>query len=400
MSAQAHSVISASSSDRWLNCPGSVNATRDLPDTSSEAADEGTAAHSLAEKCLLEDRNTAEFQGQEILVEKSDRSFEVTEEMAESVQLYLDVVRNDRAAMQPGVDLLVEQEFHLDWLHPDLWGSNDASNAQQFGLLRGYDLKYGRGVLVEVENNPQLKIYALGALQGSTCEEVEIVIVQPRAMHSDGPVRRWRISSDELYKWARSVLKPGAEAALKPDAMIKAGSWCKFCRAQATCSAVRQQATEAAMVVFGEETQIRSTLPPATALTGPQMAKVLQFSRDFSSWSSEVEAHAKAQLERGVDLPGWKLVAGKASRSWVDPEAMVAKLGPTYGDELYGEPKLLSPAAVEKLIKKGGGDSQVLMDGMVEVSRGKVLAPDSDKRAAIPSAIDAFKDAGGTEDGE
>jgi len=394
MAIRKHSRVSASSAFRWLKCPGSVRMQTDIPDSPSEAADLGTAAHELGEMCLSKGtQSAAEHLGRKILVEQSGREFIVDQEMVDGVQLYIDTVRKDRHEMLPGVKAAIEKKFHLDWLHKEIYGTNDAYLSQEFGLLRVYDLKYGRGVIVEPEDNAQMKIYALGAKQGSTCEEVELVIVQPRAPHSEGPVRRWRISVEDLDAWALGVLKPGAERALTNDAPVKAGVWCKFCRALPVCPEVRKKASEVAKVAFDDPEPV---FPAPAALTGEELAKAVAFSKMFSSWGKEVEAYAKAMLERGMKIEGFKLVRGKASRSWRDESQAITELGPQYGTILYTDPKFKTVAQVETAIKESTGlkvkEVKELVAGFVDISKPLTMVPVDDKRAEVLPAIAAFDD--------
>lgn len=392
--ARKHSRVSASAAYRWLECPASVRMQKDMPDISSEAADEGTAGHDLAETCFRKGtKSVSEHMGVKIRVEQTGREFTVGQEMVDGIQLYIDTVRADRADMLPGVDFAVEKKFHLDWLHKEIYGTNDALLAQTFGLLRVYDLKYGRGLVVEPDDNPQMKIYALGALHGSTCEEVELVIVQPRAPHTHGPVRRWRISTEELEAWGRDVLKPGAELALTDDAPLKPGDWCRFCKALPVCPSVRGKASEVAKVAFDDP---KPVFPAPNLLTTDELAQAVRFSGMFVSWSKEVTAYAKAMMERGVKIEGYKLVRGKASRSWRDEDAAIKELGPKYGSILYTDPKFKTIAQVEKAIKESTGvkikEVKELIAPLVDVSKPLVMAKSDDKRKEEIPAIVAFDD--------
>ena len=387
-----HSRIGASGAERWLNCPGSVRMQHGLPDSSSEVADEGTAAHELAEKVLVSGAEfVSEFQGMKIKV--GDREFVVDDEMVEGVQLYVDTVRADHKALTPGVMRYVEKSFHLKHLHDELYGTNDASLAQTFGLLQVYDLKYGKGVLVEVEDNPQLKMYALGALKGGTCEEVEIVIVQPRAPHSDGPVRRWRISVDDLLAWGDKVLGPGAHIATGADAPLAWGKWCKWCKAKVNCSEVKAHASALARVAF--DSPIAASFPVPAMMTGAEIAKALAFTRMFSSWGDDVAAYAKAQLERGVKIEGFKLVMGKKNRAWEDEQVAEASLTPRTGHTFYKPATFKTVAQVEAVLKDSGmspKETAQELEGLVKVTQKPTMAEASDKRQEVLPAIQAFDD--------
>lgn len=212
-----HAVLSASSSHRWLACPGSINMCKGIPPTTSSYADEGTAAHALAEICLGNKVDkAATYVGRPMYTDGKGKEYIVTSEMAEAVQVYLDTIRQDMLDLGGG-ELFIERKFQLDWLYEGMFGRNDAMVAEPFGILRVYDYKHGAGVAVEVENNPQLMYYGLGAVRdekvAGAYEEIELVVIQPRAIHPDGPVRRCRMSVDILLEWGRTVLLPGAIAA-------------------------------------------------------------------------------------------------------------------------------------------------------------------------------------------
>lgn len=387
---RAHSIISASSAHRWLNCPGSVRLTRDLPDTAGMAAMEGTAAHELGEKCLRDGSNAVEHIGVTIPVEEAELShaFIVDQEMVDGVQLYLDTVRGDLDSLQPGCEMVVEERFHLKHLHEDLFGTNDAMIAQMFGRLVVHDFKYGAGVAVEPVENEQMMIYGLGGLHRfPTCESVELVIDQPRAAHSSGPIRRWQLGADELKKWGDVTLVPGAKLALTGDAPLKSGTWCKksWCDARPICPAHREMISASAVDAFGvDPVEVEIPLPDPATLTPEQLGKILAFQRVFSGYATAVETYTKAAMERGTEVPGWKLVKGRASRKWIDEGAVIVDLA-AHGDKIYSPRKLRTPAQMEKLIAK-----EELTD-YIETSRGISMAPADDKRAAIAPAIDAFK---------
>lgn len=378
MAERAHSILGASSSHRWLSCPGSIRLSAGLPKTTSSYADEGTAAHELAENCLRTKTNAAEHLGSLITVNGS--VYEVDNEMAEAVQVYLDNVRCDLGEAGKGAVLQIEQRFHLDWLYPGLFGTNDALVGQPFGLLRIYDYKHGAGVAVEATDNPQLMYYALGAAYGDTYEEVELVVVQPRAQHPDGPVRRCRLTVEELERWGREVLLPGARATEGPGAHLLTGGHCKFCPALAICPAQRDKALAVAREAFAQ-----AQPPSPEALTPQELRKILDAADLVEAWLAACRVHAKMLLEQGLVVPediGHKLVAGRATRRWIDEDEAAATLE-MLGVDPY-ERKLKSPAQAEKSTKKGA------LDQLITTTRGTQMVPVSDKREALQPAALTF----------
>lgn len=383
MGPTTHSKLGASSAHRWLSCPGSVRLSVGIPRTSSVYADEGTAAHELAETCLRSGIPAAHHIGTRITV--GETAFEVSEEMAAAVQVYLDTVSADFTATKGGT-MAVESRFHLDWLYDGLFGTNDAMVGEPFGVLRVYDYKHGAGYAVEAEDNCQMMYYALGAAHGDAYEEVELVIVQPRASHPDGPVRRCRMPIDQLNRWAQEVLLPGAIATEADDAPVHAGSHCKFCPARAICPAQKELAMSVAKEVFADKPK---ALPAPTALAITDLKRILDASEMIESWLGACRDYAKTMLETGQatpDMIGYKLVAGRASRKWTD-EADAEKWLVTILDQEAYTKKLLSPSQAEKLLK---GAAKKALEPLVTITRGSQLAPASDKREALPPGMTAF----------
>lgn len=382
-----HSELAPSAAKRWMSCPGCIRLSKGIEEVPSVYAEEGTAAHLVAQHCLVAGCNTSELaDGVKSFPQHTEY---VTQEMFDHVQVYLDLLR---AEAGEGKIIKIETRYDLSWVVPEMEGTCDASIGEYMGLLRVYDLKYGQGVSVEPEYNPQQMLYALGAIgvdNPNEYEEVELVIVQPRAYHPDGPVRRWRTSVTDLLAWAVEI-KRFAEQTKLPDAPLFAGDHCQFCRAMAVCPEIVEEAARSAMVEFNP-----ADPAPVIDLTAPeslnmeQIAKVMSFTKILSTWAKEVEAYAKHRMESGVLLPGYKLVRGKANRKWKDVAQTEAFLK-AYGDDAYTEPKLKSPAQVEKLI---GMDKKALAPFWEKPKAGSVIAPEGDKRKVIqPSAQDDFLD--------
>lgn len=210
----AHSPIGASGMYRWSKCPGSVKLCKDLPNTPSTFAQEGIKAHEIAAAIL------------ETGIWPTDED----PEMLAAIKVYIDTIKQDHVGP---TDLLVEHKFDLSVLHPGLFGTADCViYYPNHKLLRVYDYKHGKGVPVEVENNPQLLYYGLGALISKKyrARTIELIVVQPRCDHKDGVVRRWQLPAINLIDFAAD-LKSFAVATEQPDAPLLSGSHCKFCPA-------------------------------------------------------------------------------------------------------------------------------------------------------------------------
>lgn len=405
-----HSKIGASSASRWMSCPGSVRLSEGMPNESSFFAKEGTAAHALAEVCLsngyLADRffgGAYMVENQKVLDEKelartetNDELISIDEEMVEGVQLYIDTVRKD---YRPGDVLAIEQRFHLETWHPALFGTNDASIYRPAtGELKVYDLKYGRGVPVNVVDNPQLKYYGLGALmaeRGRHLSTVELVIVQPRCPHPDGPVRRWEIDPFDLLEWA-SDLVAAAERTETSDE-LNPGEWCKFCPAAAICPALRQKVLDSAKADFTDSGAL--LLPDPTKYKPADLAKALEDVKLIEDWCRRVLEFAHHEAEAGRTPPGWKLVPKRPSRKWSsehDAREALKLMYEVEDEHLYTEPKMRSPAQMEAALKahyglKGKAAKEAISDYVKSESSGAVLAPESDPREPVkPEAARDF----------
>ena len=376
--------FSPSHSERWMNCPGALALCATIPTpASSKHAMEGTAAHELGALCLEQNEDACQWIGETIEVE--DKMFKVTEEMADAVQVYLDAVRGDLE--ENGLDykeLAIEKQFQLEAI-PAVKGTNDSSFSSPLGKLYVYDYKHGQGTYVEVEENPQLMIYAIGAMQkaGWVNEEVEIVIAQPRYRDEEvAPVRRWVVTKLELCAFIAKLKNAIAECQ-KKDAKLCPGTWCakSFCPAQGICPALRDKAVA---VVDNSVTTLN--FPDPAKLSPEEIAKVLEASGMISSWAKEVHAYAKRQAEElGVQIPGHKLVAKKGRRAWTDEVAVENEFEHEFGDDIYDK-KLKSPAKLEKVVGKDRVKELVSIP-----NRGVELVPESAKgEAVVASAGQVF----------
>lgn len=363
----AHSKLGASSAHRWMACPGSVRLGSGLPDQSSKYAEEGTRAHEHAAECLANDLDADVAHGLE---------------MAEAVQVYLDTVRGDAGDTAPL--RYIEQKFHLKEVHPDLFGTADCVQVwpkQKF--MRVYDYKHGAGVAVEVEDNEQLKYYALGALitYGKPITEVELVIVQPRCPHAGGQVRRHRFKAFELMDFEGDLVK-AAKATEAPDAPLKLGEHCKWCKAAALCPEAKKKAQAAAKIEFAAD----KPYDPA------ELAEALALAETLDSWVTSVRAFAYGEATHGRTPPGWKLVDKRPSRKWKADEHTIetelSRIGLTVLD-IYEPREVKSPAQIEKVIGKGkkNADRLAVVETLTEkVSSGQTLVPESDARPAVKNS--------------
>lgn len=370
----AHAVLSASSAFRWLNCTPSALINAELPDTKSAFAEEGTQAHALAEKKL---RSFIKH-GRRISFKAPDG------EMGEATDGYRDYVieiLNEERARTP--DACIEVEVRLDfskWV-PDGFGTGDAIIIGD-DTLHIIDLKYGKGVKVDAEDNPQLKLYAAGAIEaygmlyGFT--KVKTHIYQPRLDH----ISVAEYSVEDMIRWLEDTVKPTAEVASKGDGEQKAGAWCRFCKIRATCKARAEMNQKAFEMQF-----------PKRELDKADIESLLPQLDEIKSWISDIQEYALNQALAGEHYKGFKLVEGRSNRKVVDEPGLISALHTlNYTDEqIMTKPKLKTITDLEKVV--GKKLFQAASMGFIEKPKGKpTLVPESDKRPAINTAETDFAD--------
>lgn len=372
----AHAKLSASGSARWINCPGSVRMEDGISDKGSAFAQEGTAAHELAELVLTKGGSCFDWEGRP-LIENS--AFTVDHEMADRVQVYVDYVK------QFGGEHQYEQRVDFSEWVPGGFGTSDAIVIDG-STLRVIDLKYGKGVEVYASENTQGILYALGAYSEAELfhpiERVIISIVQPRRDHID----EWELSVTDLLKWGERIAQ-AAEQALSDNAPRKAGEkQCQFCKAKPFCPEQQRLAHDVIMTDFD-----CLDFPSVDRLSDADLSKALAAKKQILGWLDAVEQYASERLEAGEGFPGFKLVAGRSTRQWGDETEAAATLSSELGDDAF-ERKFVSVAKAEKLLgKKRIG----LLNGLVVKPEGKpTIVPDSDPRPALGATAEDFENIG------
>lgn len=397
-----HSLIGASSASRWFECPGSPNMIAKAPKQEpNKYAAEGTVAHRVAEKCLIDGKDPEDFLG-EYFVE-GEFEFEVDQDMCDAIRIYIDELN------EPGYMTLVEEKIDLSRLHPGLYGTADAIQ-RNFAArkIKVVDFKYGKGTVVEVQMNKQGMYYVLGAIEAifqhekqkaaegsighpiddplvfgwDLFDEVELVIVQPRARHVDGPVRRWTIPKGVLDKFQDDLLA-AAQETTRPDAHLKAGTHCKFCPAIAICPAQLQLISDTCASDFKPIAKKEApVLPAVETLSIAQLTGIMTYADQISSWLKSVEAHALTLMSHGTAVPGFKLVKKKANRRWVNQDEVISTLSLYMtDDEMLTPRELKSPAQIEKSLKKA--EKELIKPFIETPDTGLTIAEESDPRPAI-----------------
>ena len=302
-------------------------------------------------------------------------------EMIEAVSVYIDCILEDNAASEV-TSFWIEHRFDLSkHIAPGMFGTADyVSYSSKENLLRVYDFKYGQGIPVEAKNNQQLKYYALGALLDtfSPADFVELVIVQPRCPHPDGPVRRFEMTAMELELDFRDELTEAVKRTKDPDAPLKSGDHCRFCPAAGICPELSKESMELAKTEFS----------PLFSYDPNQLSKALQYLPRIEAWIKSVREFAYNEALGGRTPPGFKLVEKRATRKWARDELEVRKLiSPWLEDEDIYDQKIKSPAQIEKILKIENFDAkEILKPLVVSVSSGTTLVSDSDKRKAVNDA--------------
>lgn len=410
--ARTHATWSASASDRLWACPGSLALCAGLPDKESEAAAWGTACHQLAEKCLRSGKDAVEFLG---TTEKTkEHSFVVDDEMAETAQVYIDYVREQADYVtyeNPDNGLLIEQKFSLAKINPpfDAGGTGDAVILDRVNkTIEIVDLKGGRGVVVEAVGNKQLRTYALGAVLANPGDwrTVRVTIVQPRAPHPDGRIRSEEFDVIDLFDWTVDLQEAMAKAAKAQWAFgfvsnegwdstfLSAGDHCLFCKAKPTCPALQTKALAEAHTYFKPEGGMAQPPAPQT-LTMEQMVRVLDHADMIQNWLNAVRAYAQDQAEMGVEVAAgdsvYVLTPKRATRKWrdeTDVDALCKATGREAG-EFFNEPKLMTPAQVEKVVGKKA--FAALSDLVVAESSGfNLTRSDKTTRGAVEAPVKQF----------
>lgn len=383
-----HAKLSASSAFRWINCPGSVALADQLPAPGSSAyADEGTLAHALAELKLRKFLGDAGNYDKELAQIQANEYY--CGEMDEATDFYAETVQEHLAAAGEDAELMIEQQFSLDNWVPEGFGTSDAVIIGG-STIEVIDLKYGKGVKVEAKNNPQLRLYGLGAsaLFGDLYdfETVRMTIIQPRLDHVSGE----EIPLKELLLWAEEEVAPKARMAMDGTDYTACGDWCRWCPAKAVCRKRAEYNLELAKDEF--------KAPPL--LTDEEIGEVLRRAEENQKWTSDIQAYALEEALAGKQFDGWKLVEGRSNRKYADDVKVAETLvAAGYDEAMLYERKLYGITAMEKLVGKKKLTT-TLGDLIINPAGKPVLVPESDKREAINTTEAAKADFDNTEDAE
>jgi hypothetical protein len=353
-------IVGGSTAKRVINCPGSVALVDKMPpQPSSSYADEGTLLHDTIAD-ILDGKGTVES-----YLGRKHNDAVLTQDLIDT-KLTVALAALDAVDPQGEMEYAVESRVGFGDLLPDVFGSTD-----MLGRIGSravvLDWKFGDGVAVSAEENPQLLFYAAAAMRTPKvkwvfdgADEIEMIIVQPPS------VKRWLTTPARVAAF-EAELVAAVKTALKPDAPMAVGDWCRWCAAKPVCP----------LMTGAVDRMVKAKLE---ALPHDQIAHYLSMVPTIESFIKDLQQLAHGLLEEGQPVPGYKLVPKRATRQWVNEDKAVAFLS-SAGVEAWGEPKALSPAQAEKALKKA--KIELPADLVVAVSTGNTLAPESDPRPAV-----------------
>lgn len=375
----SHAVLAPSAAHKWLNCPPSARFEEKFPDTVSEAALEGTFAHKLAEinlqhffKFIDDKKFSSEYKKL-----KENKFF--SRELEEYVETYTATV-TEKYLQKKGASVLLEQKVDLSEYLPQGYGHADAIIIAE-NVMEICDLKFGAGVKVSAKNNPQLRLYALGAYSELNflynIESVTVTIIQPR----NGGVSSENISVTELLDWGDKIKKIAA-LAYKGEGKFKAGEHCKFCRASMRCKTFADYQLEV----------VKNDFDDPDLLSDAEISKILSRADSIIKWLGNVKDFAlKEAVEKNKRWTGFKLVEGRSVRKIIDEQKAAEILRQTGAtdSEIYKPKEILGITALEKIFGKKKV-AELLKDLIQKPPGSPVLVEESDKRAEWHNAQNDF----------
>lgn len=381
----AHALLSASAAERWLNCTPSARLTEKLEDTDSVYAQEGTLAHSLGELELrymlkLITKNTYNKE-----LKKIQENELYNEDMPDEVEKYTSYVFERLAEAKshtPDTLIFLEQRLDFTKYVPEGFGTGDCIIIAD-KTLDIIDLKYGKGVEVYAENNPQMMLYALGAIEEYgfiyDIDQVRMTIVQPRLDN----ISSWQLPVNDLLKWANGELIQKAKEAYEGNGELVAGAWCKFCKVKAVCKARAE-----AVLSIGEKYELKDP----NLLNTEEIAEILHKADEIQAWAKDLQNYALEQArDNNVKYPGWKLVEGRSVRKYSDDEivqTVLVKAG-YEAEKILKKPELLGITDMEKLLGKKQFNT-LLQDYIIKPPGKPTLVVQSDKRPELNSVESDF----------
>lgn len=376
-----HAKLGASSAARWLACPPSADLCARLPDKGSSFAAEGTLAHELAELKVRKHFTPMSKTAYTRAYNKIKKDELYTPEMDHATDDYLEYIKDCAMQYDAAPSVICEVQVDFSAYVPGGYGTADCIMLGG-GTMRVIDFKYGKGVPVSAKENPQMMLYAIGALaQYSLLYRIDKVILTIAQLRLGAP-EEWEITPDELYKWAGEYVQPRAKLAWEGKGDFAPGPHCRFCKVRAQCKAL----AESNMTIERYQPVSEPNL-----LSDTEIGDVLVRAEPFIKWLESVKEYALGAVLEGKTIPGWKAVEGRSVRQFDDVDQAFSDLKAAGIDEaLLYERKPLTLAAVEKLL--GKAQFAELCGAHIIKPHGKpALAPESDKRPAYSRAAADFE---------
>lgn len=367
----AHALLSPSAAHRWIHCTPSVRLEEGVKDEGSDFAAEGTLAHAIASRKILETLGRPHDEQDREIEELRERYY--SEEMEGYTDTYRSIVLekfNEAKTRSKDAQLLVEVRLDFGSFLPDAFGTADAVIIAD-DLMEVIDFKYGKGVKVDADHNPQMMIYALGALDEFLLDydikRVRMTIVQPRIDN----LSECGMMVGELTAWRTVTLKPAAEKAFAGVGDQVPGEWCQFCKVRATCSALAEKARQICNEDFRE----------ARLISDEDIPGLLPLVPVLKGWLEDFASHALQRALDGATIKGYKLVEGKSNRQITDQDALLgALLVKGYQrDDLLKKPELKAIGELEKLVGKKAF-AEIGKPWLVKPQGKPTLVEESDKR--------------------
>lgn len=384
-----HAILSPSSAERWIHCPPSAQINAQAGDHETVFTREGTLAHAVAElkarKHFLSGLGPKKYQTA-LAKLKADEMWQ--DEMDGHTDTYLEALKDVAAGYETPPHVALEQRVDFSEYVPEGFGTADCIMIGKVAGIPGdvlnvIDFKYGRGIEVHAERNPQMMLYALGALLDYMAIydifTVRMTIVQPRIKQEP---ETWEMEGRELLHWAEEIVKPMAAMAAKGEGEYAEGEWCRFCAIRGSCRA--RAAVNLALEDFGEK------LPPE--LTNEEVSRALALGARLQSWLSDLIEYALNTCLSGGEIPGFKAVEGRSVRAWTDQDdAFNAARSAGVPDEMLYERKPVTLAALEKIMGKKAF-AEALSDYVTTPPGRPTLARADDRRKAITNRTTAEED--------
>lgn len=388
-----HALLSPSAAHRWLNCTKSVKLEEQFPDSTSDAALEGTIAHAICALllCALKAQGTYDVKEIQTIAQQGREGYTPEQfatwfsaDMMQYAEGYANYVWNEYQAeiqLTPDAILMVEKKIDISRYGKDMTGTTDAAIVGD-AELHIFDFKYGRGVLVDAKENPQMMIYALGNIEEHASmyafKAVTMTIYQPRISN----ISHYSMSVKDLQKWGTLTLKPKAADAYAGKGVFAPGAWCKFCRAKAICLECANACTS-----DYKEKHDKSV----DTLTDNEIVHIIEITDDITSWLDSIKSYASEQLKNGKPINGLKLVEGRSTRKYSDADKVAELLlSSGFTEEQIYDKKLKALTAMQKTLTKKTFDA-LLADLIVKPQGAPTLALESDPRPVFNDASKEFE---------